>query len=562
MKNKRSNDERQAGRGNLGQVKGVVFDFDGTIVSIHIDFRGIKEILLESALKSGLRVVDKEKPILELLDSISRENPGNRSVRGFISGIKKILLEEEMKSACLACPLPGSIKLMENLRDRGIKIAIFTRNCRQAVMSVVEKCSIPHDVIVTRDDVSRVKPDKEHLSRVASLLELKENEIIVAGDHPMDIRSARNFNALSCGLVSGTACRKDFEREGADFVFDSIEDMGYLFGIKPLMPGKLPNPLLGYLLKRYTEYDKSVISGPQTGVDCAVFRTDGKVLLAKSDPVTLVGKDMGTYLLSVNMNDISVMGGIARWFLCSLIFRPGITFSEVEDIFSQVGKGCRQYGINWVGGHTEISGSARNNIACGFLSGTMGKKKKGSGSPAREGDSIFLVGQVGIEAVSIIAREKGGRLAEYFSPGEISRMSNALENPGINVSGAARLIWENFRVKAMHDPTEGGISAALIEISERFGIGISVKKKSLVFHPGLSKLCSIFGLNPLGIISSGCLVGIVDSKEGAGLLSFLKKKGFRAAIIGVAAGRQGVLLEERGRQVPFPVFERDEITRL
>ncbi|HNS31710.1 MAG TPA: HAD-IA family hydrolase [bacterium] len=548
--------------GRLKKLKGVIFDFDGTLVSIHIDFKKIKKTLVERACKLGLCLPDGSMPILEMLDYVGKNNGNNRVTESFIADMKRILLEEETKSADKSFPLPGSIKLIKDLGKKGIRTGIFTRNCRQAVEKVVEKFSIPCDVLLTRDDVSKVKPAREHLEKAARLLGLTREEVLIAGDHPMDIRSARNFGALSCGIVSENINRSDFEREGADFIFDRIEYIGYLFGVKSLKTGKLPNSLLGYLLKTYMENDSSVIEGPQIGVDCAFFRTGSKELLVKTDPVTLVGKDTGNYLVNVNVNDISVMGGEARWFLCSLIFRRKVALDEIEDIFSQISDQCRKHGINWIGGHTEISGSGKSNIACGFLAGRMVKKKHMNCRGVKKGDKIFLVKELGIEAVSIIAREKYGCLKKYFTERALQKMINSITDPGISIAGEAKLLWENFRIKVMRDPTEGGISAALYEIAGRFNIGITVEKEKLVFNQYIRKLSSIYGLNPCGIISSGSIVGIISAADGPCMVRFLEERGIKCALIGEVTEGKGVYLRDGSSESVFPVFERDEINRI
>jgi len=549
-------------RAKLKKIKGVLFDFDGTVVSIHIDFRGIKDTIVRKAAEAGLSVPGKSRPILELLDYIGKNNRDNGATKDFISSMERHLVGEELKGAGKALPLKGSISLMESLRKKGFKTGIVTRNCRQAVCMVSRRHKVPYDVLLTRDDVLKVKPCREHLMDAASSLGLKKEEIILIGDHPMDIKCARVFGCLSCAILSGNIKRADFEAEGADFIFDSIEEAGYLFGIKPVRAGKLPNSLLEYLLKTYIKNDASVVEGPGIGRDCAVFETRGNLLFAKTDPVTLVGEDTGQYLVNVNVNDMAAMGGIPKWFLCSLLFPRGITFDMIEEVFCQVCSHCKKYSINWVGGHTEVSSGVKKTVACGFLAGFEGKGKNKKLKPVRKGDRVFLVKEAGIEAASIMAREKMEVLKREFPENILSRLVNSVNRPGIGVLREARLLWENFGVKVMHDPTEGGISTALYEVSLRCGTGLMIDKKKIMFYPHVERLSSLFGLNPYGIISSGCLLGIIPEEEGPGLRDFMRKRRIKCSLIGEAVDREGVYLRDGENVSPFPVFERDEITRL
>ena len=110
-------------------------------------------------------------------------------------------------------------------------------------------------------------------------------------------------------------------------------------------------------------------------------------------------------------------------------------------------------------------------------------------------------------------------------------MLDLIKKPGINVFREAKMLWKNFGIKVMHDPTEGGISAALYEIAGRYGIGITIDKQSLIFNQYIMKLSSMFGLSPYAIISSGCIVGIISAGESAGMIRFMRARGVKCACL-------------------------------
>ncbi len=544
-------------------LKGVIFDFDGTLVFHNINFKKIRETIIQNALQCHLHVPDKNLPILELIEDIKKHNKKNVSSRKFLAEVREYLKDMEVNSACKSYPVPGSINFMKTLKQHGIKIGIITRNCGDAVRIVISRFNIPYDVVLTRDDVKQVKPDRRHIMAAISLLGIKKNEAIMVGDHPMDVACARNSGVLSCGILSENIDGRTLKNAGADFVFEDIREVGYLFGTKPLLPGKLPNPLLNYLLKHYVKSKStSVIIGPCTGVDCAVFKNSRGIMFAKTDPVTLVGKDTGLYIVNVNVNDLAVMGGKPKWFLCDLLFPAGTTFQDIENVFCQISRQCENYNVDWLGGHTEISEGVKTPIACGTMLGTPLKKGIRRQIPS-EGDKLFLIKELGIEASSIIAREKMRYLQKRFSERFIRKALNAVYKPGISVWKECNLLWKNFNIKVLHDPTEGGISTALYELADRYNSGFIITDENLVFYPPLLKLAKTFNLNPYGIISSGCLVGIASDKECKKIEIFMRQNQIKCSIIGeVTKKEKGVSLKKSGKTSRFPVFERDEITRL
>ncbi|MGC8977151.1 MAG: HAD-IA family hydrolase [Candidatus Ratteibacteria bacterium] len=539
-------------------IKGVIFDFDGTIVVLSIDFKKIKEKILKEAEKLNLKVPSKNLPILELLEKIKKIN--KEKGKEFYSIGHEILKKEEIKASEKTYPKKGVLELLKKLKEKNIKIGIITRNCKDVVEKVVNRFSIPYDVILTRDDVEKFKPDPLHIKECLKKLKLKRNEVLLVGDHFLDIRCGKKLNILSVGISSDYVKKDDFLKENADFVFDDVREIEYITGLKGFRSGKLPNKFLKYFLEKYTIKDKNVIISPGIGIDCSIFKFDDRYIYAKTDPITLTSKDIGFYLVNINVNDISVMGGIPEYFLSTFLLPENIKFNEIEDIFSQISIECKRFKIKWIGGHTEIIPNIKNPIAIGFL---IGRKIKRIYLPKiKIGDRIFLVKEIGIEGASILAREKFDQLKKYFSEKYLLKVQNSIKNPGISVFKEAKLIWEKFKIKWMHDPTEGGISTGLYEISESKKIGILVDLKKLKFYPPCIKFCKVLGLNQLGIISSGCIIGIIDKKDEKKLIDFCKKNKIKIEIIGEVIKEKGVFYFENGKILKFPFFKRDEINRI
>jgi len=57
----------------------------------------------------------------------------------------------------------------------------------------------------------------------------------------------------------------------------------------------------------------------------------------------------------------------------------------------------------------------------------------------------------------------------------------------------------------MHDPTEGGIATALVELAEAAGVGCASTPSASCGCRGV-ELCRAFDLDPLGTIASGALL--------------------------------------------------------
>src|SRR5438094_402855 len=185
----------------------------------------------------------------------------------------------------------------------------------------------------------------------------------------------------------------------------------------PLPPGKLPAALLATLLAQDVPTDPRVLIGPRVGEDAAVLDMGDRLLIAKSDPITFATDAIGHYAVTVNANDIAVMGGSPRWFLATLLLpETRTTAALVQDIFTQVRQACHALGIALVGGHTEITVGLERPILSGHMLGEVTRERLVTSAGVQVGDAILLTKGFPVEGVSIMARECAAPLAGSWQP--------------------------------------------------------------------------------------------------------------------------------------------------
>ena len=333
-------------------------------------------------------------------------------------------------------------------------------------------------------------------------------------------------------------------------------------GILPV--GKLEMDYLGQLLARYAQVNERVVVGAAVGEDATVIDFGDRYLVAKTDPITFATEEIGWYAVNINANDVATTGAIPRWFLATLLLPEGSTDrAMVERIFSQLSEACRQLGISFCGGHTEITYGLDRPIVVGLMLGEVERDRLVTTAGAQMGDDIILTKGIAIEATSIIARERAEELASRYSADFISRCRGFLHQPGISVVREARIATTQARVHAMHDPTEGGLAMGLWELAQAAEVGLLVYEERIEVLPETKLLCADYGLDPLGIIASGSLLIVLSPQDSARVIGKLEEVGIAAAAIGkVVAREEGLKLVSGGVVRDLPYFERDEIARL
>ena len=326
-----------------------------------------------------------------------------------------------------------------------------------------------------------------------------------------------------------------------------------------LPPGKIPAMLLERLLEGLPK-NEQVLIGARYGEDAAVVAgRDEECWVITTDPITFTTDQLGWYLVQVNANDVASMGATPEFFTASLLFPAGVTSpAQVEECFRQIREACQELGVSWIGGHTEVTTAVTQVVACGQMIGRVDRSRLITSSGAQVGDDLVLIGLLGVEGTAILAQEKRAELLGRFTPESLDRAARFLFDPGIGITRAARVACEAARVHAMHDPTEGGLSTAVRELGAASGLGVALFDQPLPVAETTRALCAFFGIDLLGLISSGSLLVTCDPSQTRHLVEALHGANFPAAAIGrMQLATTGFRIGER----PLPVFERDELAR-
>jgi hydrogenase maturation factor len=322
-----------------------------------------------------------------------------------------------------------------------------------------------------------------------------------------------------------------------------------------LHTGKLPARLLRELLAASAAPAPDVLLGPAPGEDACALRVGGGALVAATDPITFTGRDIGTLAVVVNANDVAVMGVRPRWFLAVVLLPAGTREEEVRALLAQLRAALDAIGAVLVGGHTEVTDAVRQPVVVGQMLGFSPSGRFVRTGGARPGDLLLQVGRAPVEGAAVLAAEMpdAGIRADA-----LERARAALQEPGISVVAPA-LAAAELGASALHDPTEGGLSAGLFELADASGVRLVVDASAVLwFEPGVA-LCRAVGADPWGTLASGALLAAFPRERAEPALADLRSRGFECSIVGRAERGAGVRLADGSE---LPRFERDEVARV
>ena len=182
---------------------GLVFDMDGTLVDSGLDFQLIRR-------EMGL--ADRQ-PILEAIEQMSPDDADR---------CREILARHERAGAERATLMPGVVDFLDEVRHRGWRAAVLTRNTRPLTLQTLDRLGLHFDPVITRDDAP-AKPDPTAIEQIGAAWRLSPQRIVVIGDFLFDVQVAHRAGARGVLFTGGRDPQGLPGAEEADFLLDSFE---------------------------------------------------------------------------------------------------------------------------------------------------------------------------------------------------------------------------------------------------------------------------------------------------------------------------------------------------
>ncbi|MEE6209946.1 HAD hydrolase-like protein [Salarchaeum sp. III] len=159
-------------------MDGVVYDLDGTLVTLPVDWRAVTADL--RALLDAEGVNAAEYATWGLLDAAESAGVGDEAER--------IISEYEREGAAAATRLP----LADELAASDAPVAVCSLNCEAACRVALERHDLLDcvEAVVGRDSVAERKPHPEPLRAAVRALDVPPERAVFVGDAERDEKTA------------------------------------------------------------------------------------------------------------------------------------------------------------------------------------------------------------------------------------------------------------------------------------------------------------------------------------------------------------------------------------
>jgi hydrogenase expression/formation protein HypE len=251
------------------------------------------------------------------------------------------------------------------------------------------------------------------------------------------------------------------------------------------------------------------------------FTTDSFVVR----PIFFPGGDIGKLAVYGTVNDLAVGGAQPLFLSAAFILEEGLPMADLKRIVASMQEACALVGIRLVTGDTKVVDRGKGDQVYITTSG-IGLVPEGrslSIRNARPGDCVLVSGTVGDHGIAIMSVREG------------IEFETVLESDCAPLHDLTRVMLEACPgVRAMRDPTRGGLSSALNELAAASRVGVKLREPAIPLRPAVRAACEMLGLDPLYVANEGKLVAVAPPGDADRLLEAMRSHplGQNAAIIG------------------------------
>lgn len=214
----------------MAEVKAVIFDLDGTILdTVESIGTTLNRVLEENGLKThemnDYKVFAGDGQI-ELIKRALRAS-GDEELSNFQKVVDRYIELFETGCTYNVKPYEGMMELLNSLKERNIKIAVFSNKQHNNVVSIINEvfgqnyCDM---VLGQREDHDR-KPCGKGIEIILNEIDIEPENCIYVGDTGTDMKTGKNYGLYTIGVTWGFRKVSELIENRADNIADKPMDI-------------------------------------------------------------------------------------------------------------------------------------------------------------------------------------------------------------------------------------------------------------------------------------------------------------------------------------------------
>ena len=179
-------------------IKGIIFDLDGTLIQLPINYH-----ILQSNLKFFFNTSKNLTPLIPTIIELSK-NDQNKIKKAF-----SLICKEEILASKNFKIMDDAIEILQFLKSKNLILSLVTMQCRDALEKILYKMNILDlfDFIITRDEnYNRFEQIQHSLNHTS----LNSSEVLMIGDRIHDVESAKKAGCIPILKINKTQKNPSF----------------------------------------------------------------------------------------------------------------------------------------------------------------------------------------------------------------------------------------------------------------------------------------------------------------------------------------------------------------
>ncbi len=259
------------------------------------------------------------------------------------------------------------------------------------------------------------------------------------------------------------------------------------------------------------------------------------------DPLFFPGGSIGTLAVCGTVNDLAMQGAEPKYLTLGMILEEGFPVADLRRIVADLAAAAKRAGVLVAAGDTKVVERGKGGGVYLNTAG-IGVRLPGVSTHVRNaqpGDAVILSGTLGDHGIAVISQRQG------------LSFETTLETDAAPLWELVRPLLERFPkdIHVLRDPTRGGLTAALCDVTTAAGCGIRLHEKDIPIRPAVRGACGLLGLDPLTVANEGKAIVICAEAVAADVLALLRDHplGRDAVRIGTVTDKHpGLLILETG----------------
>ena len=205
-----------------------LFDFEGTLVTFEWNLtKGISAILNEIELIGySMNLFDGSPSYVDIhkVASVISEQDDESTIMNVIAEVHDQFDADALSRWKL---YKDAKQTLNKLKNNGKLLGLVSNVGSKAINSGIKKLKLDDifEIVITRNHVSRLKPDPEGLLMAANSLKIDPDSILFTGDSYDDLGAAKAANMKSCYLSGGQDEINANDGIQPDFIINRLKEL-------------------------------------------------------------------------------------------------------------------------------------------------------------------------------------------------------------------------------------------------------------------------------------------------------------------------------------------------